>query len=312
MEPQLIKQLALGIVPPLLVALVLFPAFWWRRRATRQELPALTPPTLDNTRADPTWLAPLVFGLIGVVMSPIIASKLPFPPTGGADWLAFVALAGLVMGLTAKAIRFPIVVRWLVRLAVIAAVGYVSLRAPIHGRWSPQTSALWLAGFTAITGVVFWAAERHTDRTRGPAGPIVLLVLCFAANQLLILGYHSLKLAQYPGFFAAALGPVLILALIRPRFTLAFGGVHVPVLMTAAALLQGTFAAVVNDDAPFPFVWVLMLAASPILALVGSVGPLGRLTGWKAAAVRGGLAALPAFAAVGWAASTYEFPTSDY
>lgn len=312
MDPTLIKQLALGIVPPAAAALLVFPLLWWRRRATAEEFAALTPPTLANTRGEPLWVTPLVLGLIGVVMSPVIAGGLAWPPRAGADWLPVVAAVAAGLGITARAVRFPVIVRWVVRLLVIAGIGYLSLRAPIHNRWDAATSALWLGGFTLATAAAFWAAERHADRTRGAAGPAVLFVLVFAANQLLVLGYHSLKLAQYPGLFAAALGPVLLLALLRPRFTLAFGGVHVPVLVTAAVLAQGVFSGVVLETARFPVTWALLLAASPIFALLGEVGPLGRLTGWKAALVRGGLAALPALAAVGWAGALYEFPTDEY
>ncbi|MDX2018503.1 MAG: hypothetical protein SFY95_12800 [Planctomycetota bacterium] len=305
MDPAQIKMLATSTLPPLLLALAVFVPIWWRRRGEP------TPISPANTEGDPRWAAPVVLGLAGIAVPWIALGAVKLPPKAAAEWIPIFAAVGLALGLLATRVRFGAVVRWLVRGLVLLAAG----GAPMWRRFADESSRTeaiaWTVGFAMVMAVVWWALERSVDRVRGAGGPGVLLVFAFGASQVLVLGYYSVSLAQIAAGLAAALGVAMVMGLLRPRFTLAFGGVHAVVLVVGPALLQG----MLFGQATMPVWWFApAVLASPLMALLADAPMFAKLTGWKAAALRVGLASIPMLAGVGLAAATYQFPdaASEY
>ena len=305
MDPAQIQMLATSTLPPLLLALAVFLPAWWRRRG------AAGPIEPANTDGDPRWAAPIVLGVAGIAVPWLALGAVKLPPKAAAEWIPIFGAVGLVLGLLATRVRFGAIVRWLVRgLVLLAAAG-----APMWRRLAEESTRtdaiLWSLGFAAVMALVWWALERSVDRTRGAAGPGVLLVFAFGASQVLVLGYYSVSLAQIAAGLAAALGVAMVMGLLRPRFTLAFGGVHAVVLVVGPALLQG----MLFGQATKPVWWFApAVLLSPLAALLADLPVFAKLTGWKAAGLRVGLAAIPMLAGVGLAAATYQFPdaASEY
>jgi hypothetical protein len=315
MDPALINKLLMVALPSLAAGVVVFAPLWWRLNQRGAALDPIRSITPDSTAGEPLWATPLVLGLLTAVMTQVIRERVSLVPHAGADWLLWVAVATGVLGGAAKLVRVGAGPRWLVRVALMLAVGWVVLRQPILNRFTTGQSALWLGGFVVWTGVALWALERVAHRARGPAGPAVMAIFAGAASQLLVLGYASLSLGQVPSVLAAALVGIAAVAVWRPRLSLAFGGAEVPVVVCAASLLLGLFAASIDTGATKPFLWAGLLLLCPLAALLADVPPLARWTGpawgWKRLVLRVALAATPAGAAVGGAASTYQFPDAS-
>lgn len=318
MDPALQKTLALGVLPPAILTGTLLLASWWRHRMPRvpEDRAALTPPTLANTRGERLWLAPLVFSICYLGVHHFLLGGVKLVPKSAAEWMPWVAGLAGVLGVLAARARMPVLVRWIWRGLVTGAIAYALSRTKLAGGWEASTAATVMGGFVVHTLLAWWLLERVADRTRGVSGPIVLMLYATGASQLLALAYYSLRLAQMPTAMAAVTGAAMVVALLRPRFTLAFGGVHVVLLVSNAALFNGVLF---PGEAKLPWVYPWILLASPLLAAAvdlipeaapGAKGLAAWLTGWKRTALRVALAFIPVAIAIGLAASLR--PADEY
>lgn len=306
MDPALQKSLALGVLPPaLFTGIVLLLAWWWRRMPESAEArAALLPPSNTNTIGERLWLTPLVFAIAYLPVHHFLLGGFKPQPIAAADWMPHVAVLAGVLGALATIARMPIAVRWVWRALVCAAIAGAIASGKIRNGWPMSEAIPTLAAFVIHTLFAWWLFERVTDRTRGPGGPIILMIYAAGVSQVLVLAFYSLRLAQMPTAMAAVAGAAMVVALIRPRFTLAFGGVHVILLVSNAALLQGVLF---PGDAILPRVLPWVLLASPLLAALADFIPL---KGWKLVVVRSVLAVIPVAAAIGVAVSLR--PADEY
>jgi hypothetical protein len=302
MDPALQKTIALGVLPPaLLTGIVLLVSWWWKRLpAAQADRGALVPPTFANTKGERLWLAPLVFAICYVGVHHFLLGGVRLVPTAAADWMPWVAALAGTLGMLARVARMPTIVRWIWRALVAGVIAYALARTKLARGWESSEAALTMGGFVLHTLLAWWLLERVADRTRGVSGPIVLMLYATGASQLLALAYYSLRLAQMPTVMAAVMGAAMVVAMLRPRFTLASGGVHVVLLVSNAAF----FSAVLfpgNAILPRVFPWILL--ASPLLAaavdLIPEGGPrLTWLSGWKRTLLRVALAFIPVAIAI--------------
>lgn len=280
-------MLALGVLPPALLTGVVLLASWWRLRLPDDQAQrhALNPPTVDTTRAERLWLAPLVMGVAYLGVHAALLGGIR-PPRSAADWMPLIALAAVVLGLTARSIRLHIAARWTLRAAVVAAAGVAVAWNKLRN--GPDTETLLtLAGYTAHTLAAWWALERLAHSSRGPAPVIVAMLYATAASQVIALAYFSLRIAQMPTAMAACLGAAAVVAFIRPRFTLAFGGVHAPVLISQAALLQALLFTSERENLFVHPPVLLLTAVLPVLAGLLPLPPRRKAIATIAAALVG-------------------------
>ncbi len=305
MDPALQKTLALGVLPPaVFTGVVLLLAWWWRRMPeTAEARAAMVPPTATNTRGERLWLTPLVFAVAYLPVHHFLLGGIK-TPTAAADWMPFVALLAGVLGALAVVARMPVAIRWIWRALICAAIAAAVSSGKIRNGWPIAEAAPTLAAFVLHTLLAWWAFERVTDRTRGPEGPIVLMIYAVGVSQVLALAFYSLRLAQMPTAMAAVAGAAMVVALIRPRFTLALGGAHVVLLVSNAGLLQGVLF---PGDAILPRVLPWILLASPLLAAAADLVPL---KGWKLVLLRAVLALIPVGVAIGLAVALR--PADEY
>jgi hypothetical protein len=211
--------------------------------------------------------APVALGL-GVAACSVVWRGFPEPwPVDVTERLLHVALLGAALG-SAEA-RIPSPLRWAGRVAVAAGVAWALLL---------PADPLWKLAAVAGAFLVAWSAlEWRASRVEGYGVPAALVVVAGAGAQALLYG-HSALLAQLAGALAAAAAPLFLYAFLRPRLSLARGGVTAFTLVALPLWLCGWRLA----DLP--------LESAALLA----VAPL-------AAQRRGWLGALVALAAAGFA-----------
>jgi len=165
---------------------------------------------------DRGWPMPVALGL-GVLTCHVAAVGFPAPwPVARADRLFHFALLGAALGAVEAAVRVPAVVRWVVRAAACAGCAWALLL---------PADPLWKFALVGAAAFVAWSAfEWRAARVEGYGGPLVLVVVAGAGGQALAFG-NSAFVGQLAGALSAAAVPLVVYTLLRPRTTLARGGV---------------------------------------------------------------------------------------
>jgi hypothetical protein len=302
MDPAAIRQLMLAVVPSVVVSLVVMWGLWWRAGAkVRGESAAggLVPVAAVQ---GPWWAAGLVMaGLVAVIFG-LAESRWYVPPTSRKDWVPLIAVGAAVLGLVLGGMRAgewrgaKWVIGWGVRGLAAGLVGLACAWPRVMNTWSMGESAAWLGGFAAVVVIVWWSIARVTERTTGAQGPLAVMLLAAGASQVLVLGYASFDQAQLVTIIAAAAGPMWVLGMLRPNFTLAREGACVAVLVIAAATLQS----MLYGAAEGPARWSMgpLMLSGAVLGLLADVPLVARRGGLVRGLVRIALMTAPAGAAV--------------
>ena len=248
-----------------------------------------------------SWVAPLVMMVACVAVHAWFFRPMELRPAQSTDWFPYIAVAAGLLGMFEGLRATPGAVRTIVRLLLFVGVGYACARSKIaNGAWSSGDAAAWIGGFGAVGVLTMFAVERTTLRRAGVAGASSPLVMCGGAAGLLVAAMASLNLAQEVAPIAAILGGFCVAALVRRAIVLGPGAAHVPVYVTGAAVFQGILYGG-SYSLPGWLAWVCAacVAISPWFAMMADAGAIGRLTGWKQAAARITLAAIPIVGAFG-------------
>lgn len=294
MEDGLLTKLAVGTLVPGVVGAGVLMGAWWRHRGPAPELtdePVGGVPLGSSkiVRGDePFWVMPALVSVLAAIMIPVITEARAFPPKGAEEWLPFVALAAGALELATRGARFPAWLRWALRAVLLMAIAAACARNMLHGSWTSPSTALWIGGFALVTMAATLVLERVLERTRGFTAPALLLIIVGGASQVLAIGYSSLKLGQSAGVVAAALAAATGVALVRRRFSLAFGGTFAVVAIVAAAVLAGNITTHTRQA-----LYTSAIAAAALLPGLTLLKPLSRLRGWKRFLVLFTLAGLP-------------------
>lgn len=167
------------------------------------------------------WPVPIALGL-GCAASHAASKGVPAPWPVDATRLHFhFALLGAVLGTVEAAVRLPPAARWAGRAVVAAACAW----AMFHTVDPPWRIAAVAASVLVLWGALEWRAPR-AERYSMPA----VLVTVAGAGAVALERAQSAWLGQMAGALAAAAGPLLVYALLRPRLTMARGGVTAFVL----------------------------------------------------------------------------------
>jgi hypothetical protein len=226
------------------------------------------------------WPVPVALGL-GVAASH--AAAVGFPelwPVARADRLFHFAVLGGALGAVEAAVRVRAVVRWLVRAGACAACAW-ALLLPADPPWK----------LAAVAGAAFvsWSAlEWRAARVEGYGGPLVLVAVAGAGAQALALG-RSAFVGQLAGALSAAAVPLVLYALLRPRLTLARGGVTAFMLVALPLWICGWRLA------KLPLESAALLSAAPLAA---------QRRGWVGALAAGAAAAFAAY--LSWRANPVD------
>jgi hypothetical protein len=246
-----------------------------------------------RTRSGAHWGPALALGA-GYFLYHQATAHPSFPPSDVTDRIAWLALPAMILGICESIWPGPGWTRWENRLIVIGLV-LGAMLGPVMGASEDQRTDLIRLGVSASVMLLSWLSlEVLTERVELRAlGPPLLVVIGGSAGLFLVSG--SLVCAQLAGGMAALLGLVWIISWFRPEMRLSHGGVPVLVTVLTAILLNG------QVYASTPLVSALLIAASPLAAWLGWVGPMRRLAGWQSALIAMGATLVPVAIAVGLA-----------
>lgn len=198
----------------------------------------------------------------------------PFPPVQARDWLAYFAVACILVGWVEALPRSPLGLRWLVRLLFSAAFLILLLLPMARHSWTKPQSLLWLGGLT-LTLLLFWAALDGLARRLSGRMLAFLGLMVAGASAGVLLFSRSAMLGQLAGVLAAALGASWGVSWWAPHLSLARGAVAVMAPLLMGLWLGGYFYA----QMPLPSA-LLLLVALP-LGWVGELKALNRLAPWQ-------------------------------
>jgi hypothetical protein len=209
---------------------------------------------------NPALLALVVLLAVGIgyIAGHLWVSGWPgFPPADATHWLPFIAAAALVVGAACE-LANRAAMTWAGRCAIALAVA-AALSSSL-GK-SQQGSTAIVAGLLVFAAqlVVFWATEvMHTHLAR-PLFCLAQLAWCVDIAVALVLA-RSAMLGQVGGALAAAVGPLVLFAVILRRQLVHFrsaGWIVVPVIV--GLLLVGT------QFSYMPIAAGALIAAAPIV-----------------------------------------------
>lgn len=297
-------------------------AAWWKRG--RGDAVNATGGAPDSAATGPIWAIPLAAGLAYLVLHVAVLSRAPWPMVSAQDRIPIAAIAGLVLALLARRVRFGLALRWIVRAIVVLGVGAFIAWRQVNETWSASQSAVNLGGFVGATLLTWWALERVTDRpptastaatsnsnasaarAQGVSAALVASAVAGGAANALAITYSSLSLAQLGGILATVMIGVAMACAIRPRTSLAMGGAHVVALVTQAVLLVGIITTATAYERVYPW----LVAAVPMAAVAVDMAMARRNKAWIHAAARVIAAAIIVGAITGLAMA--NMPSFEY
>ncbi|MDI1290456.1 MAG: hypothetical protein PSX37_10970 [bacterium] len=304
MDMSVIKQLALGGIPPAIAGAILYFALAPKNPATAG--------ALLHSRFKTIVALVLTFAIvIGIIALAIALPAFKFATVDNRlPWAIGIVLVGTLVASLSTAGRRTLarIVIGTITLAAATAFGLLSL---VKG-WTTIEAVLHIGGAAAAGGIIAWAvgpASTPTQPTNSGPALARILVPLIGASQLLVLGMSSLKHGQIAGMFAAIAGGAAAAWLVRRSVRL---GVGPSMFLWLGAMLITIFGMVLGS-APIAraALYGALVVTSMIFAAVATMGPLGKLSGWKAWTVSIAFPALPIAAGMALAALTIE-DASEY
>jgi len=208
-----------------------------------------------RTRA---WPAAVALGAGYATSHALIRGAPEALPADATQLLFHFALAGALLGVVEA--KLPVAARWGARAVLAAVVPWLLLRGLAEHTWeSTLEAALWYAGLGFGLFAVWSVLEWRAGKLVGPAQPLVFCLVAGGGALALAEG-RSGMLGQMAGALAAALGPLVLLALLEPRRS-ARGAIPVFVLLLAALAMSGHFFA------ELPAASALLLLVAPLAAV---------------------------------------------
>lgn len=240
-----------GIVPPLAATGLAALALWqpWRKQPPRQSL-ALA--------ATPVAIA------VGYITADILVNGFKgILPVAGLDYRPHAAALGAILGLVA--LRAP---RHLTTILIALAIAGLSVwmrRRVLLTDEPPQREVLYALG-TTVAGTLVHLILSRAARTQSAHTPLLPLGIALTGLAIAIVQSGSASLSQMAGALAATLGPIGLVAVLRPHWPIAQAAIA-PITLTAVALL---IAWRINTSTLNPLSQVAIAAAlaAPALAFL--------------------------------------------
>lgn len=293
----IVNQLLIGVVLPAAIALVALVVGWqpWRE--------------LDEEAGAARWrLAAAPLGVAGGYTATHVAivGWPTIPPTNDLHWLAWAAVAAIVVGVV-EAFADSTPVSWGLRVVLYAATLWLSLGFMVEHHWAVGQAVGWIGGATLLAVLATRALAATSRRHPDVSVPLVMTVAAAGAAVVLVL-LGTAKMAQLLGALAATSGAWTVVTWWRGRMPAHRGGTTAFVALFYGALAYGYLS---TADVPalgealsdMPLMAVLLVAASPLALWAFRLPVVERLAGWKQVVGRGLAILILVASAAGMAAS---------
>ncbi|MFO0857799.1 MAG: hypothetical protein U0640_10630 [Phycisphaerales bacterium] len=256
MDPALIRQLALGAFPPLVLGFIIFAAMWWSRRNDLAQAAELSTGrasvSCDMGSCSALARSPysklrellVLLGLAGsfLVLYPLIYGQIQAFPGRSADGALFYStIIALFVCMLCIFVRCPFRRSVIIALAA-AGIAFLTFRRNIMGlsgaaTWPIGRSAFILALVPTLSVSLSLALSILANR--GRLGGIISIVACVGAiAQTLVVTLANLKHAQGAGILASFLLPAALIVFLRPAMRLPASAMCFCSLVLAILLTQ--------------------------------------------------------------------------
>lgn len=258
-----LRILLFGVLLPAFAAgIVLFIA--WRR----------TPPLAGGK-----WSGAVAFTL-GYVIAYFVAFGMPpFPPIDAMQWLVYLAVVAMVIGLTESFFQIPSWTRWLLRWVFSVLMLWLLLRTMVTYTWGVPKGVVWLLSLSLMM-LLFWTAlDNLSEKVTGSLVPVLFFTTALGSSVALMLG-RSASVSQLCGSVTAILAVSAVVGWQHPNFTLAKGAMAVLITLIFGFWLNGVFFAYL------PMVTAILLTLSPLTGWLGQVTFMRHLPSWQSVSLQ--------------------------
>jgi len=281
----LIKQLIFGLLLP---AIVGGGVFVLASKSARNQTEA-------GNGLSSGWLIGIALS-VGYIVGYIGLEGIPpFPPREGVQWLCYLALIGLILGLFW---HFSFLGRLIAQVVVSIVIPRFLLGSMFKYSWGPVEGIVWWACL-AVAIFIFWhtVQQSFTILPAGGSSPFVYFGLS-GGTALIFAVSGSLRLAQHTGILVAVFAASWIITLVRQRAennkwqAFPLGAAPVVALVLSGIWMNGYFYEEV------PVASAILLAVALFLAPVGRIERIQQLGARRSTIVQIGVIALPVVIAI--------------
>lgn len=197
------------------------------------------------------WAGPVAIALPFIVASPAILGHGPeWPPAQAADWLPFLGLAALLIGLVDVLVR-PRYVSTVLTGLFLAGFAAMVLRGPLASAMTNSmgdgaTKTAWIFGVVALYVVPGLLARSGAAATPNAGPPFALGLLTAMVIGWALLS-ETAKYAQFASLVGLGLAPLGIVTLIARPWSIARGAVPAFVALNTTLWLLVSFYAERSD-----------------------------------------------------------------
>jgi hypothetical protein len=242
------------LAPAVLVALVA--AFAWR------------------LAADARWIFGPLVALAFCVAYIVVQGAIGWPPTANVLYLPFyfTIVAG-VLTLADSLFKPPIWLRVLILVILWRITVRLMLIRQVPNALSASNAEMWIDLSTLIMAIWFVLFEGLADRAPGITTPLLLFGMSGVSAIVLALGWHIQSSGSLAGVLALICLAGVVASVISRRASFSRGFAQMIVVILHLLLLHGYFY---TDDnlTDAQQVWIALLLATPLLALLGDIPAL--------------------------------------
>ena len=272
----LVKQLLWGVVLPALAAIAVFLASCrlWRR----------------PRRGPGTWAGALGLGA-GYVTGHLALFSWPgLAPKESWEWMPHVAAAATAAGMLITSARVPRRVGC--GIALLVAIGAAWVLVP---QWQESRLA-WMVAL-AGTALALWIALLTLAERTSVVSPSLVVLIAAVAAALVLERAATARFAQLAGVLAASAGGCLVVAPLGSVAKLGPGLAGTGAVLLVGLMFTGHF----NHFSDVPAVCFFLVAAAPLTAWMGQLGPIRRRRAWQRLVFEAVAVLVPAAVALGLA-----------
>lgn len=233
-----------GALIPAVVAGVIQLAAWFADKGKNEKL-------IARPGTSTAYIAALFTGFFSLIGAPAL------PPVDAADVIIVGAILAALIGLLDAIYTFPMLLQFLYRAVIAVVVGWYLLN-PTNEYLHESSNGFILLGVFVLVTFAVWRALSYGHDHRGAKNSFTLLVLLAMATMSMMMA-GSLKFGEMSVMLTATVGASWVVALIRPRFSLAPGGIGAVAIMFTGLLFGAHYYA----ELPLTAMILLLVATLP-------------------------------------------------